>query len=148
MAAPSADSITEAEIYRIPLQFQSQRHKGKAPVGSQGPTLMNTEFQGPQAQLQQRQQEQEAALVQVQKLQNQQAVNTWQLQHTAADTQNTANTSAAYQAQLSSSVSSHLDNISKILNTNFPCIDGDLKKSFYNQKFIYNTMKSRHQKSE
>ena len=62
--------------------------------------------------------------------------------------QNTANTSAAHQAQLSNNVSSQLDNITKILNTNFTGIDGDLKKSFYNQNLIYNTMESRQQKSE
>ena len=84
----------------------------------------------------------------MQKLQNQQAVNTGLLQRTAADVQNTANTSAAHQAQLSSSVSSQLDNITTILNSNFAHIDGDLKKSFYNQNLIYNTMESRHQKSE
>ena len=84
----------------------------------------------------------------MQKLQNQQAVNTGLLQRTAADVQNTAKTSAAHQAQLSSSVSSQLDNITKILNINFTRIDGDLKKSFYNQNLIYNTMESRHQESE
>ena len=62
--------------------------------------------------------------------------------------QNTANTSAAHQAQLSSSVSSQLDNITKILNSNFAQIDGDLKKSFCNQSLIYNTVESRHQTSE
>ena len=66
----------------------------------------------------------------------------------AADVQNTANTSSAHQAQLSSSVSSQLDNITKILNTNFGRIDGDVKKSFYNQNLIYNTMESHHQKSK
>ena len=84
----------------------------------------------------------------MQKLLNQQAVNTGLLQCTAADVQNTANTSAAHQAQLSSSVSSQLDNITKILNTNFVRINGDLKKSFYNQNLIYNTMEFRHQKSK
>ena len=82
------------------------------------------------------------------KLQYQQRVNIGLLQRTAADMQNTANTSAAYQVQLSSSVSSQLDNIIKILNTNFTCIDGDLKKLFCNQNLIYNTMESRHQKFE
>ena len=84
----------------------------------------------------------------MQKLKNQQAVNTGLLQLTAADVQNTANTSAGYQAQLSSSVSSQLHNITKILNINFAHIDENLKKSFYNQILIYNTMKSRHQKSQ
>ena len=62
--------------------------------------------------------------------------------------QNTAYTSTAHQAQLSRSVSSQLDNITNILNTNFLRIDGDLKKSFYNQNLIYNTIESRLQKSE
>lgn len=48
------------------------------------------------------------------------------------------------QAQLSSSVRSQLDNITKMLNTNFNCIDEDLKTSFYNQNLIYNTMETRH----
>ena len=104
----------------------------KADAQSQGPTPSNAKFQGLRAQLQQLQQEKEAALAQVQKLQNQQAVNTGLLQHTAAVIQNTANTSAAHHTQLSSSVSSQLDNISNILNTNFTRINGDLKKSFYN----------------
>ena len=82
-------------IHSVPLQFQPQRHKGKAPVRSQGPTPRNAEFQGLRAQLQQLQQEKEAALAQVQKLQNQQAVKKGLLQRTAADVQNTANTSAA-----------------------------------------------------
>ena len=147
-AAPSTDSSLEAVIHSVPLQFQPQRRKGKAPVRSQGPTPSNAEFQGLRAQIQHLQQEKEAALAQVQKLQNQQAVNTGLLQGTATDVQNTANTAAAHQAQLSGSVSSQLDNITKILNTNFARIDGDLKKSFYNQNLIYNTMQSRHQTSE
>ena len=80
---------------------------------SQGPTLSNAEFQGLRAQLQQLQQEKEAALAEVQKLQDQWVVNTGLLQHTATNVQNTANTSVAHQAQLSSSVSSQLDNITK-----------------------------------
>ena len=94
------------------------------------------------------QQEKKAALAQVQNLQNQQAVNRGLLQCTAADMQNTANTFAAHQVQWSSSISSQLDNITKILNTNFVHIDGDRKKSFCNQNFIYNTMESRNQKSK
>ena len=43
-AAPSADSSPEAVIHSVPLQFQPQRRKGKAPVQSQGPTPSNTEF--------------------------------------------------------------------------------------------------------
>ena len=147
-AAPSTDSSLEAVIHSVPLQIEPQRRKGKAPARSQGPTPSNAEFQGLQAQLQQLQQEKQASLAQVQKLQNQQAVNTGLLPRTAADVQNTANTSAAHQAQLSSSVSIQLDNITKILNTNFTRIDRDLKTSFYNQNLIYNTMESRHQKSE
>ena len=88
------------------------------------------------------------AHAQVQKLQIQQAVNIVLLQRTAANVQNTANTSAAHQVQLSSSVSSQRDNITKILNTNFANIDEDLRKSFYNQNLIDNTMESRHQKSK
>ena len=84
----------------------------------------------------------------MQKLQNQQAANTGLLQCTATDMQNTANTSAGHQVQVSSSVCSQLDNITKILNTNFVGIDADLKKSFYNQNLIYNTLESCHQKSE
>ena len=141
-AATSTDSIPEAVIHSVPQQFQPQRCKGKAPARSQGPTPSNAEIQGLQAQLPQLQQEKEAALAQVLKLQNQQAVNIWLLQRTAADMPNTADTSAAHQAQLPSSVSSQLDNITKILNTNFTRIDGDLKKSFYNQNLIYNTMES------
>ena len=147
-ATPSTYSSSKGVIHSVPLQFQRQRRKGKGYIRSQGPTLSNAEFKGLQAQLQQLGQEKEAALAQVQKLQNQQAVNTGLLQRTAADVQNTANTSAAHQAQLSSSVSSQLNNITKILNTNFRRIDGDLKKSFHNQNLIYNTIESRHQESE
>ena len=82
-AAPSTDSSPEAVIHIVPLQFQPQRRKGKAPVRSQGPTRSNAEFQGLRAQLQQLQQEKKAALAQVQKLQNQQGVNTGLLQRTA-----------------------------------------------------------------
>ena len=144
-AAPSTDSSPEAVIHSVLLQFQPQRRKGKAPVQSQARTYSNAEFQGLRAQLQQLQQEKEAALAQLQKLQNRQAVNTGLLQRTAANVQNTANTSSAHQAQLSSSVSSQLDNITKIRNTNFARIDGDLKKSFYNQNLIYNITETRHQ---
>ena len=147
-AAPSTDSSPKAVIHSVPFQFQPQRREGKAPVRSQEPTFSNVEFQGLRAQLQQLQQEKEAALAQVQKLQNQQVAKTGLLLRTAADVQNTANTSAAHQAQLSSNVSNQLDNITKILRTNFIRIDGDLKKSFNNQNLIYNTMESRHQKSE
>ena len=63
-------------IHNVRLQFQQQHRKGKAPVKSQEPTTSNTEFQGLRAQLQHLQKEKEAALAQVQKLQNQQAVNT------------------------------------------------------------------------
>ena len=96
-AAPSTDSSPKAVIYSLSLLFQPQCRKGKASVLSQGPTLSNTEFQGLRAQLKQLQQEKEEALAQVQKLQNQQAVNTGLLQHATADVQNTANTSAAHQ---------------------------------------------------
>ena len=130
-------------IHSVPLSFQPQRRKGNAPVRTQGPNPSNAEFQGLRAQLQQLQQEKEVALAQVQKLQNQQAVNTGILQRTATDMQNTGNTSAADQAQLSSSVSSQLDNIPKILNANFGRIGADLKKSFCNQNLINNRMESR-----
>ena len=105
-AAPSTASIPEVVIHSVPLQSQPQRRKGNAPVRSQGPTPSNVEFQGLLAQVQQLQQEQEAALAEVQKLQNQQAVNLGLLQRTAANVHNTANTSPASQAQLSSSISS------------------------------------------
>ena len=45
-AAPSTDSSPEAVIHNVPLQFQPQCRKGKAPVRSQGPTPSNAEFQG------------------------------------------------------------------------------------------------------
>ena len=96
MAAPSTDSSPEAVIHSVPLQFQPQRRKGKAPIWSQGPTPSNVEFQGLQAQLQQLQQEKETGLIQVQKVKNQQAVSTRLLQRTAADLQNTDNTSTAH----------------------------------------------------
>ena len=144
-AASSTDISPEVVIHSVPLQFQPQPRKGKASVRSQGPTPSNAEFQGLRAPLQQLQQEKEAALAQVQKLQNQQAVNTGLLQRATADVQNTANTTTAHQAQLSGSVNSQLDNITKILNTNFARIDGDLKKSFYNQNLIYNITETRHQ---
>ena len=86
-------------IHSVPLQFQLQHRKGKVLVRKQGPTSSNSEFQGVRAQLQQLQQEKQAALAQVQKIQNQQAVNTGLLQRTAADVQNTVNTSAGHQAQ-------------------------------------------------
>ena len=86
--------------------------------------------------------------MQVQKPQNQQAVNTTLLQCTTPNVQNTANTSAAHQAQLSSSISSQLDNITKILHTNFNRIDEDLKKSFYNQNLMYNTIETYYLVSE
>ena len=62
VAAPSSDSSPEALIHSVPLLFQPQRRKGKAPARSQGPTTSNAEFQGLRAQLQQLQQEKEAAL--------------------------------------------------------------------------------------
>ena len=147
-AAPSTDTSPEVVIHNVPLQFQPQRHKGNAPVQGQEPTSSNAEFQGLRAQLQQLQQEKKVALAQVQKLQKWQAVNTGLLPRTGADLHNTANTTIAHQEQLSSSVSSQLNDITKILNTNFGRIDGDLKKSFYNQNLIYNTMESYHQKSK
>ena len=115
---------------------------------SPAPTNTNSQFLGLQAQLQQLPQEKEDALAQAQKRYNQQVVNTVLLQRTAAELQNTANTSAAHQAQWSSSVSSQLDNITKILNTNFTGTDKVLENLFYNQNLIYNTMESFHQKSE
>ena len=87
-------------------------------------------------------------MAQLQKLQIQQAVNTGLLLRTVANMQNTAQNSVQYLIQLSSSLSSQLTNVTKILNSNFEYVDGDLKKSFYNQNLISNTMESRHQKSE
>ena len=78
----------------------------------------------------------------------QQAANTGLLQRTTANVQNSANTSAAYQAQLSSSVSSQLDNITKILKINFNYIDEDLKKSFYNQNLMCNMIETYYLASE
>ena len=49
-------------IHSVPLQFQQQRRKGKAPVQSQGPTPSKVECQVLRAQLQQLQQEKEVAL--------------------------------------------------------------------------------------
>ena len=62
-AAPSTDISPKPVIYSIPLQFQPQRRKGKAPVQSQGPSTRHVEFQGLRAQLQQLQQEKETVLV-------------------------------------------------------------------------------------
>ena len=101
-----------------------------------------------QAQLQQLQQGKEATLTQVQKLQNQQGVNIGLFQRTATNVQNTANTSAAHQVQLSSSIRSQLDNITKILNSNFGRINENLKKYFYNENLIYNTIEIHHQHSK
>ena len=67
-AGPSTDSSSETVIHSVPLQFQPQGCKGKAPVLNQGPTPSNAKFQGLCAQLQQLQQDKEAALAQVQKL--------------------------------------------------------------------------------
>ena len=64
-STPTTDSSPEAVIHSMPLQFQPQRYKGKAPVCSQGPTLSKAEFQGLRTQLQQLQQEKKAALAQV-----------------------------------------------------------------------------------
>ena len=52
-AATSTGSSLEAVIHSVPLQFQSQCRKDKAPVRSQSPTPSNAEFQGLRAQLQQ-----------------------------------------------------------------------------------------------
>ena len=62
--------------------------------------------------------------------------------------QNTANTSATHQVQLSSNVCCQLDNLIKIRNTHFNCIDEDLKKSFYHQNLMYNAMETSHLVSE
>ena len=61
-----------------------------------------------------------------------------------ANVSNTANTSATQQAQLSSSISSQLENITKFLNINVNYINKGLKKCFYNQNIICNTMEARH----
>ena len=45
-------------------------------------------------------------------------------------------------------MSRQLDNITKILNTNFSPIDKDFKKSIYNQNHIYNKMETWHQALE
>ena len=55
-AALSTDSSLEAVIPSLPLQFQLQCGKGKAPIQSQGTTLSNALCQGLRAQLQQLQQ--------------------------------------------------------------------------------------------
>ena len=68
--ALSTDGCPEAMTYSVPQKFQLQRCKGKAPAHSQGPTTSNTEFQSMYAQILELQQEKEAVLVQVQKLQN------------------------------------------------------------------------------
>ena len=146
--APFTNSSPKAVIHSVPLQVQPQCRKGKACVRSQGPTPSKAEFQGLRADLQQLQQEKEAALTLVQMLQNQQAVNRGLLQRMTADMQNTAKTFLVHQAQWSSSLSSQLDNITKILNTNFASIDRDLKKSFYNHHHTYNIMQSSLQKSK
>ena len=140
--APSPDSSTEAVIHIVRLQFQQLLCKGKAPIRSQGPTLSNTEFQGLRRQLQHLQQEKEATLAQLQKLQNQQAVNTRLLQPTATNVRNKADTSTAYQAQSFSSLSHQLDKITKILNINFKRMDKDPKKSFYKQNLMCNTIET------
>ena len=81
-------------------------------------------------QMLQLQQEMEAAFALVQRVQNQEAVNTGLLQYTPANVQHTANTYATQHTPSSSNVSSQLDNMIEILNTNFPCIDEDLKIYF------------------
>ena len=86
--------------------------------------------------------------MQVEKLKNQLAVNIGILQRTAAYVRHIANTSVANQAQLFIRVNSQQDNVTKILNTNFMRVDGDLKKSLNNQNLIYNTIESCHQKVE
>ena len=65
VAAISTDSSPEAVMQSVPLQFQPQSWKGKAPARSQGPTPSNVEFQSPRGQLQELQQEKKAALAQV-----------------------------------------------------------------------------------
>ena len=57
--------------------------------------------------------------------------------------QKTANISATQHAQLVSHMSSQLYKITKILDTNFACIEEELKQSLYTQNLIYNTMESR-----
>ena len=109
---------------------------------------MNVGFLGLRFQLQELKRETDATLRQVQKFQNQLVVKTELLQCTAANAQNTSNTSATQWTQLSSSVSRQLDNITKVLNINFDCINQKLKKSFYNQNIMYNTMETCHLNTE
>lgn len=142
----STDSNPEAIIHSVPLQFQPQRKgKGRVPTRHQTPIASNTEVQGMRAQLQQLQQEKEAALAQVQRLQLQQASVTSLAQQTAANVQNTANQATSQNTQLADVISRKLDEINLSLDHGFRRIDGDLSKSFYNQNILLNTMNNRHQ---
>ena len=93
-AAPSTESFSKAINYSVPVEFQPQRRKSKALAWSYRLTSSNAELQGLRAQLQQLQEDKQAALAQFQKLQNLQVVNTVLPQSTTANVQNTANTFA------------------------------------------------------
>ena len=112
-AAPCTDSSSKPVLHSVPLQFQEQYQRGKAPTQSQGPNPSNAQFQRLRAQLQQLQQEKEATLAQVQRFQTHVAPNTELLQHTAANIQNTARSFDTKCVQLFNSVTSQLDNIKK-----------------------------------
>ena len=70
------------------------------------------------------------------------------LQHTAANRSNIGSISTTKSAELFSNVSSQLDGIMKILNANFTCIDENVTESFYNQKFINNSIETQYQNSQ
>ena len=68
--------------------------------------------------------------------------NTGLLQRITANVQNMVNTCASQHVQLSGDISTKLDAITDILNSNFLRIDEDQKKSFYNQNLICNSMET------
>ena len=128
-AAPSTDSDPDAIIHSAPLQFYPQR-KGKAPTRDQTPAPTMAEFRSMRAQIQNLQKEKEAALRQVQQIQDQHADNTGLLQRTAANVQNTANAAASQNTHLSASMSNQLQHIQDLVTAGFAQVNADLRRSF------------------
>ena len=113
ITAPSTDSDPDHIIHSTTTQFRpsgSQR-KGKTPVRSQVPT---PEPQLPlfaQLQLQRLEGAKEAAIKELQRIQDQHASNTGLLQKSAEAVQNTANTASTQNTQLPDTVSRQLSDI-------------------------------------
>ena len=135
------DSNPDTVIGSTSIQFRPPVGNYKAQRSQRTHTTTPSIFGSMQQQLARLQAEQEAALVQVKRLQSQQSASTSFLQRTAADVQNTASSANNQTNQLATYVDSQLDKIKELILGAQTTVQEKFQRIHSNINYLYNRVR-------